>query len=68
MLLAYDKSGILLALEDLATEPQRNRAEQETDLVTPSLTAPASMNDTNKVLIVDGMALVNAVQKKLKPP
>ena len=67
MLFAYDKSSILHTLEDLENEKQSQREGQDAETSTsapPHLTAAPDRDDTYKVLIVDGMALVNAVQKR----
>lgn len=68
MLLAYDKASILHALEDLPKRKQNQREGQEAEVAAP--TPPDTGMEVNdgeegyKVLILDGMALVNSIQKK----
>ena len=62
MLLAYDKASILHALEDKAKEKQ---CQQEEQGASSSASDPSSQPVQDvKVLLIDGMALVNTVQKK----
>ena len=65
MLLAYDKANILHALEGLPKGMQNQRGqESQTDTASDAEIEISGGNEGNKVLIVDGMALVNAIQKK----
>ena len=68
MILAYDKASILHALEDLPKEEQNLHKGQEGEVQAP-VVLDAIMNvaddaESYRVLIIDGMALVNAIQKK----
>ena len=66
--LAYDKASILHALEDLPNEEQNllegQEAEVEAPVVFGAIVNIDDGDESYKVLIIDGMALVNAIQKK----
>ena len=65
MLLAYDKANILHALEGLPKRTQNQRGQEpEADTASDAEIEISGGNEGNTVLIVDGMALVNAIQKK----